>query len=493
MVQGARSLAARALLAAALMVGFYLLALGFALGLLYVPYAEWTLRHGVTGKLALFCVVGAGLILWALVPRPDRFAPPGPVLSPRGQYPLLRLIREVAAATGQAMPAEVYLVPEANAWVTQRGGVMGLGSRRVMGLGLPLLPVLTISELRAVLAHEFGHYHGGDTKLGPWIYRTRAAIGRTLASLEEHSSLLQKPFVWYASLFLRVSHAVSRGQELTADALAARTAGARAFAAALKKIHGAALAMSSYWTEEVGPVLRAGFLPPVAEGFQRFLAAERVATAVNGAVEQAAREAEADPYDTHPPLRDRLAALKAFPEGARPAADPPAITLLSGVPELERELLGGVVAGGEHGKLTPIGWSEVGARVYLPFWEALVRDRSAALAGLTLEGLGERARALRSDRAGRPGAGDESDREEVSRADLHALASALALALARAGWSVRTDVGEPIVLQRSADAIDPFHTVFGLASGKVDEDGWRRRCADLGIAGLELVDRPGRR
>ena len=112
MVQSARSLAARAMLAAALMIGFYLLALGVALGLLYVPYAEWTLRHGVTGKLALFCVVGAGLILWAIVPRPDRFAPPGPLLSPRGQYPLLRLVREVAAATGQAMPAEVYLVPD---------------------------------------------------------------------------------------------------------------------------------------------------------------------------------------------------------------------------------------------------------------------------------------------------------------------------------------------------------------------------------------------
>jgi Zn-dependent protease with chaperone function len=82
-----------------------------------------------------------------------------------------------------------------------------------MGLGLPLLRVLTISQLRAVLAHEFGHYYGGDTKLGPWIYKTRSAIGRTLDSLRGHegwSSLLQLPFLWYGKMFLRITHAVSR-------------------------------------------------------------------------------------------------------------------------------------------------------------------------------------------------------------------------------------------------------------------------------------------
>jgi Zn-dependent protease with chaperone function len=34
---------------------------------------------------------------------------------------------------------------------------MGFGSRRVMGLGLPLLQALNVSQLEAVLAHEFGH------------------------------------------------------------------------------------------------------------------------------------------------------------------------------------------------------------------------------------------------------------------------------------------------------------------------------------------------
>ena len=53
-------------------------------------------------------------------------------------------IRALSRATQQAMPAEVYLVPEMNAWVAQRGGVMGFGSRRVMGVGLTLLQSLTM-------------------------------------------------------------------------------------------------------------------------------------------------------------------------------------------------------------------------------------------------------------------------------------------------------------------------------------------------------------
>ena len=188
------SLAGRAVLALVLMIGFYLLALAIAGALLYVPYAEVAYAHRLHLKLALFCVIGAGAILWAVLPRFDKFEPPGPQLT-REQHPqLFAELEGVAQSVHQAMPAEVYAVSDVNAWVTQRGGIMGFGSRRVMGLGLPLMRMLTRSQFRAVLAHEFGHYHGGDTKLGPWIYKTRGAIGRTLESLG-NDSILHFPFL----------------------------------------------------------------------------------------------------------------------------------------------------------------------------------------------------------------------------------------------------------------------------------------------------------
>src|SRR5215212_2623311 len=129
----------RALLAVALLVGFYALALGVIAALLYVPYAEWRYVERVNLRLALFCGIGAFAIAKALVPRRDAFVPPGPELR-RAEHPaLFELVDDVARRTEQAPPAEVYLLMDVNAWVAERGGVMGLGSRRVMGVGLPLL------------------------------------------------------------------------------------------------------------------------------------------------------------------------------------------------------------------------------------------------------------------------------------------------------------------------------------------------------------------
>src|SRR6185295_7873003 len=178
------SLAGRAALAVVLLVGFYVLALAIVGGLLYLPYVEVVYLHRLD-RLTIFAIVGAAIILWSILPRVDRFTPPGPALTRADQPRLFATIDDVARGSEQAMPSEVYLIPDMNAWVAQRGGIMGFGSRRVMGLGLPMLQTLTISQMRAVVAHEFGHYHGGDTALGPWVYKTRAAIGRTIHGLSQ--------------------------------------------------------------------------------------------------------------------------------------------------------------------------------------------------------------------------------------------------------------------------------------------------------------------
>ncbi|MBN1610539.1 MAG: M48 family metallopeptidase [Polyangiaceae bacterium] len=232
------SLLARSIVAILLLIGFYVLALGIAAGLLWTVYAQVVIAERVFVKLALICVVLAGVILWSVLPRLDRFEPPGPQLTEHAHPQLFALIRDVADKTGQAMPREVYLVADVNAFVAQRGGIMGLFSRRVMGLGLPLLALLSVSELRAVLAHEFGHFHGGDTMLGPWIYKTRSAMARTIIALAERgSSIVRKPFEWYGNFFLGITHSISRAQELSADALAARVAGGRHLVSGLKATH----------------------------------------------------------------------------------------------------------------------------------------------------------------------------------------------------------------------------------------------------------------
>jgi Zn-dependent protease with chaperone function len=482
------SLGLRAVLALGLMIGFYGLALGLAITLLWLPYAEVTYAHRIHPKLALGCLVGAAIILWSLLPRRDRFEAPGPQLQPATHPKLFAMLRGVASATKQEMPAEVYLVGDMNAWVAHRGGTMGMGAQRVMGLGLPLLQTLTVSELRAVLAHEFGHYHGGDTKLGRFVYQTRAAIGRTLANLGEHGSILQLPFLWYGRLFLRVSHAVSRRQELAADQLAAQVAGARPLAEGLKKIHAAAPAFGFYWSNEVAPVLRAGFVPPLADGFEQFVTGEIGQKALAAGREQSLVEGEGDVFDTHPPLHERIKALEGLPPGQNPADEPLALMLLSDPHALEPALITAALPPADETRLAPIAWSEVGERVYQPLWQEEAKGAAAHASPVRVDALAERASAL-SDTLGAkllPG-GAAAPAEARQLRGNFTLGAALAVALSQAGWATEAPPGEPVTLKSTSGSLDPFATVQALVKGKLGAEAWAQQCEHLGIADLELL------
>lgn len=479
------SLVLRAILALVLMVGFYGLAIVVVGVLLFIPYAEWTYAHRLHLRLAFFCLAGAGIILWSIVPRPDRFVPPGPRLEPDKHPRLFQELAHIAQAVRQAVPAEVYLMLDVNAAVSHRGGVMGLGSRPVMILGLPLLQVLTVSQFRAVLAHEFGHYHGGDVKLGPWVYKTRAAIFRTLEGLGQHSSLLQKPFEWYARLFLRVTHAVSRHQEFAADALAAQVAGSRSAISAMTAIQGAALAFGPFWNDEVAPVLNAGFRVPLMDGFAQFMSTPAISNSVSRVIDQAMSNSKPDPYDTHPSLRDRIEAIKSLPPGALLADDPLAISLLEDVSGQEKQLLASLVGQEAVAKLEKVDWDQVGAKVYVPQWKSLVREQVAALTGVVPEWLPQLAkempvfvRRLRIEVDLTP--------EQRHRLAIAVVGAALALAFNQQGWTLHAMPGVPISFWRDETVVEPFAVLPGLLSGELTADAWVQQCREAGIARVDL-------
>jgi Zn-dependent protease with chaperone function len=459
----------RVALAVLLTIGFYGLALGIAAGLLSIAWL--LLANGRVNQLTVFCLIGAGVILWSIVPRRERFRPPGPALEAASNPRLFKELNDVASKVGEPMPHEVYLVPEVNAGVRERGG-FPRGGRRVMLLGLPLLQVLTVSEMRAVIAHEFGHYHGGDTRLAPWIYKTREAIIRTVRQLSGNSSVLHLPFVWYGRLFLRVTQAISRRQEFAADALAARTVGARALGSGLRTIFGAALAYDGYWREDVAPVLNAGFLPPLADGFAQFLRQPKVADAVNRATQEAMTTPNTDPYDSHPSLPDRIKALEALPPGPQPASDLPALSLLENASGAEAQLVASLLKPGVPA-LRPVAWKDVGIEVQVPFWEARVRREAQVLAGHT---VGDIPRLLP------PATWDESSRRSRSLT----IGAGLAVALVGSGWTVESPPGAAFVLRRGGDSVEPFSTMLELLEGKLSEQGWHERAGALGIANLRL-------
>jgi Zn-dependent protease with chaperone function len=474
-------LAVRAAIALALMIGFYGLALSMVAALALVPYLEFRLLDRVEPRLLVFCVVGAGLILTSIFPRREAFRRPGAPLSPGTQPRLFMEIEQVARAVGQPMPLETFLVPDVNAWVSERGGFMGVGRHRILGIGLPLLQSLKISELRAVLAHEFGHYHAGDTWLGPWVYKTRQAIGRTLRALSRHSSFLQKPFAWYGQLFLRVSLAVSRHQERHADALAASVAGAPAMSAGLRATYQAAVSFAMYWGREVTPVLAAGFRPPVVQGFRRFKEEPEIAAAAQQALAGELANPHADAFDSHPSLPDRLEALRGSSPGAASEESADALSLLDGVPELEQELLGAIRTA-EGAALVPVEWEDVGRRVVLPEWRRFVKGEGQALRGVKAGAL----YTLDWEWLGRGilmAAKGGTDSATILAAADYAVGVGLGLALEARGYTVSALPGRSIRMEREAESVELDRIRERVFA---DSAAWTTFCTRVDIVNCDL-------
>src|SRR5580692_7052326 len=293
-----RSVSAFSLLAVLMVIVSYILLLVIAAACVYLPYLALTRLNTMNAQMFVLLFGGvlvAGALLWSMAPRRDHFKAPGLLLDRSSQPTLFKEIDAIAAALNEQVPAEVYPVGQPNAFVADRGGILGFGSRRVMGIGLPLLSVLSVTELRAVpcravLAHEFAHFYSGDTSLGPWLYRAQSAILRVFRNLDELDVFARVNVIrllmvlvsfilrQYFLVFLRVINFISRKQEFRSDELACIIGGKRSAISGLEKIHGAGLAWVPYWTSEVVPIIDHNCLPSIAQGFDLFMKEDRKST-----------------------------------------------------------------------------------------------------------------------------------------------------------------------------------------------------------------------
>jgi len=443
--------------------------------------------------LALFGVVIAGGLLWSLVPRPDKFKAPGPELD-REHHPLLFAeLEKIAASLNEPMPREVYLIGDVNAWVADRGGLLGFGSRRVMGLGLPLMSILTVSQFRAVLAHEFAHYYGGDTSLGPWVYKTKMAMIRTFQTMGSLGQLARYAVLaimhlivstilkWYFIVFLRAINLVSRRQEFRADELACLVAGPKPLIDGLRTIHAAGPAWQPYWNTEVSPILSNGRMPPLGEGFARFLAAPVIATQVEKNVQNELKEGKASPYDTHPPLRERIAAAEQLPPSDLPEDARPASSLLTSPETLELNFLRAANPDLPTDHLRGVAWEAVSLEVTVPAWRRTAEESGSAFQGITVESMVDVIPKLRDIGASlRDPKGMLLTPEQRTLRAGRALSIGLGLAMLENGWELQCGPGV-FQLQRGEQTLNPFQVVEEMVQGRLTRDAWAQRCNELGL------------
>lgn len=113
---------------------------------------------------------------------------------------LFALIRQLTREVGTDFPKKVYLTRDVNAAVFYDSSFwsMFFPTKKNLQIGLGLVNAVTETELKAILAHEFGHFSQKTLKVGSYVYNVNSVIYNMLYDNSSYSNLLQRwsSFSW---------------------------------------------------------------------------------------------------------------------------------------------------------------------------------------------------------------------------------------------------------------------------------------------------------
>lgn len=394
---------------------------------------------------------------------------PGPELTRAAQPRLFALLDGVAARCEQRPVDRVHLTLDLNAGVLEHRG------DRILHLGHGLMSVLEPDELRAVMAHEHGHYAGGDTRLVHWTWRTEASAVATVQHLAASGSrIIRWPFQLYAMLLLRITSRVSRRAEFLADRFAAQRTSADALGRALTRLASDSGMFDGYLASDLSPMTAAGLLPPVDRGFAMVLASPDMAEYRADALRDRVDDTD-DPYASHPTYAARRAALgQAVPVAPLPPSTHPVVELLDDLRALERQLVDHV-RGPRDEPLRDAEWDDAGRA------QLAAADRATTSCELWVDptlrvmDAGDAIRdeddAVRRLRAAFPEDSEAPD-EYLAHVARSAYIGLAVVGLAGAGAAVTGPPGEPVRLWYEGAMLEPFSLLNAVVAGEADPSSW---------------------
>lgn len=108
------------------------------------------------------------------------------------QPELFAFIEQLCTDTGAPRPKRVFLSPDVNAAVFYDSSFLSLflPVRKNLLIGLGLVNVLTLDELKAVLAHEFGHFSQSTMRIGSYVYVASAVMEDMIYGRDKWDELL---------------------------------------------------------------------------------------------------------------------------------------------------------------------------------------------------------------------------------------------------------------------------------------------------------------
>lgn len=195
----------------------------------------------------------------------------------------------------------------------------GIISGRILCMSYPLLDVLSVSELKSILAHEFAHFSGADTeystKVSPIYEGTLATLDSLAKNLDEDgSSFVDIPNIvpifclsTYLSKFHEIHMRISHKMEYRADEIASELFGANTFKDALSKVVGHGGVFDSKFPKQILNSIDSG--TPYLDYYEHFNSQiPRLSSAINSYLSAALKEDD-DLLHTHPCLKKRLSQL----------------------------------------------------------------------------------------------------------------------------------------------------------------------------------------
>lgn len=345
---------------------------GMAAGFLYATIAIGRIPLQIAALVIGACVVTLFATIRGLFARRGDHEP-GVPLDLEENPGLVEVLEEVATKLDTRPIDAVYLRPGAEAAVFERASLgqalRGVHRERCLILGVAALKGMKVDELKAVLAHEYGHLKNEDTAGGELALRVQRSALELAASLAEGGAATWYNPAWWLvkgfyDLFLRVSHGASRWQEILADRGAAFAYGADAFERGLRHIIRRAIAF--------GAVADAAVKDAVSE--RRTIANIYRLKAPDGfdwkAVDdelEAALHRQTSAYDSHPAPDERFRLVRKLETEPHVEPEAPAWSLFGDRVELESRFTAQLLEG--------LRW-EVGYKIYKPRRAHL--DRSSA-------------------------------------------------------------------------------------------------------------------
>jgi Zn-dependent protease with chaperone function len=321
---------------------------GLLVGTGLLLYAVFLLPR-IPIKLILIIVVVGGGGAWAVVK--SLFArsgsgsfglPKTPADCPR----LHELLADVPHRVDTEPVSEVYLAPGSSIGVHQEGrgpfGIFGVKSR-VLTLGLSTMRFLTISELRAILAHEYAHFSHSDTFYSRFTYQVHLSIEHSLQGTGQSGGKLNyvNPFYWFLYLYYKayslLSAGFSRSREFLADRMAATLYGSDVFATALTKVctDGTLFEMTMY--DNISELLEKDQAFVNMYATFRSYRDEQLTGQAREELYQKLLDEKESLFASHPIFGERIQAIAPLPR-AEKTDDTLALELFDNAEELEKEL-----------------------------------------------------------------------------------------------------------------------------------------------------------